>query len=52
MSDAVQAIVAGLNEELRSVFCPTMKVGETIQHPDGYLVRVVSGRYLDPTYGM
>lgn len=51
MNDPVKAIVARLNEGMRAFFCPTMEVGARIQHPDGYLVEVVSGRYLDPTYG-
>ena len=28
-----------------------MKVGATIQHPDGRTVVVVSGTFLDPVYG-
>lgn len=28
-----------------------MKIGEVVQHPDGYPVKIVDGMYLDPIYG-
>lgn len=28
-----------------------MEVGKTIQHPDGRMVKVTSGYFLDPVYG-
>ncbi len=40
-----------INEGLRDYFCPTMRVGVVIEHPDGYPVEVIGGRYLDEVYG-
>ncbi len=29
----------------------SMRVGAVVNHPDGYKVKVLSGQYLDSTYG-
>lgn len=50
MSKELTRISRGINEGLRSHFCPTMRIGATIQHPDGYAVKVLDGCYLDPIY--
>lgn len=51
MSQELANTVRGINEGLRAQFCPTMKIGATVAHPDGYAVKVLSGCYLDPVYG-
>lgn len=38
-----------INERLASQ--SVMSIGAEIRHPDGYMVKVKSGQYLDPTYG-
>lgn len=43
------AIARGINQELAAA--SSMKIGAVIVHPDGYKVKVISGCYLDPTYG-
>lgn len=42
-------IAAELNAE--SAAKSSMKIGATIKHPDGRMVKVIDGCYLDPTYG-
>ena len=51
MSQELTSIARGIKEGLRAHFCPTMQIGATVQHPDGYQVKVLDGCYLDPVYG-
>ena len=51
MSQALATIASGIKEGLRGHFCPTMEVGKTVMHPDGRMVKIISGCYLDPVYG-
>lgn len=46
---ALTDLAASMNQEL--VAKSSMRIGETIPHPEGYLVKVVSGCFLDPKYG-
>lgn len=46
---ALAALGRSFNQELASQ--SKMRIGQVIQHPDGYPVKVISGYYLDPTYG-
>lgn len=48
-SGALARLARGMNEELAGQ--SAMVIGETIRHPDGYMVKVLDGRYLDPIYG-
>lgn len=48
-NSALSNIVKDINQEFASK--SKMKIGETIDHPDGYKVHVISGQYLDSTYG-
>lgn len=51
MNKELANIARGINEGVRSHYCPTMEVGKTVKHPDGRTVKIVSGCYLDPVYG-
>lgn len=51
MREIRQTVIRSINEEFRQHFCPSMEIGKDVKHPDGYMVRVVDGCYLDPTYG-
>ena len=51
MSQELATIARGINEGLCGHFCPTMEVGKTVPFPDGRMVKIISGRYLDPVYG-
>lgn len=44
-----ESIAAGINRELESE--STMEVGKIVRHPKGYRVKIISGQFLDPTYG-
>lgn len=48
MTSHLQAIADGINQELAAA--SSMKIGATIKHPDGRLVQVTSGCFLDPVY--
>lgn len=50
-NDPLANIAREINEGLRGHFCPHMRIGATIDHPNGYKVLVTDGRYLDATYG-
>ncbi|TXH15125.1 MAG: hypothetical protein E6R03_07875 [Hyphomicrobiaceae bacterium] len=45
----LQSIARSINSELASR--SRMKIGAVIRHPDGRLVKVIEGCYLDATYG-
>jgi len=42
-------VLAGLAKQINQEFAAksSMKVGEILRHPDGRLVEVISGQYLD-----
>lgn len=46
-------VLANLAKQINQEFAAksSMKIGEIIKHPDGRLVEVVAGTYLDKTYG-
>lgn len=48
-SRVLSNIAKSINQDLASK--SKMKIGEIIDHPDGYKVYVISGQYLDSTYG-
>ena len=45
----LQAIARSINVELAAQ--SSMHIGRVINHPDGYKVKILSGCYLDSTYG-
>ena len=49
MSVAIERIVRDINKKFHGE--SSMVIGETIRHPNGYLVKVIDGQYLDPVYG-
>ena len=49
MSDPLARIAQSMNAELASR--SSMQIGATIPDPNGRMVKVASGYYLDPIYG-
>ena len=48
-SKHLKQVVRQINLELAQQ--STMHVGATVQHPDGRMVQITGGCYLDPKYG-
>jgi hypothetical protein len=38
-------------QERETIVHSTMQIGSTVQHPDGYPVKILQGCYFDPVYG-
>lgn len=45
----LQFLANNINNDLAAK--SLMKIGATIKHPDGRKVKIISGYFLDPTYG-
>lgn len=50
MSHRLSRIGHQMNQSL--ALRSNMKIGETIRHPDGRKVKIKSGQFLDPTFGL
>jgi len=46
---AIRQLARAMNDEAKAR--SKMEIGKNIMHPDGYMVHILSGQYLDPIYG-
>lgn len=49
MSDPLREIARQINQDLAAK--SKMEIGKTIKHPDGRMVKIISGCFLDAVFG-